>query len=49
MTVALSYDNFSLLAAAQGSDSLLGRAVGGDWKGKASPVLYLTAIIASFR
>jgi uncharacterized membrane protein len=33
----------------QGADSLLRRAVGGDWKGKTSPVLYLIAIIASFR
>jgi len=38
-----------LIIASQGSDSLLRRAVGGDWKGKASPVLYLIAIIASFR
>jgi uncharacterized membrane protein len=38
-----------LIIASQGSDSLLRRAVGSDWKGKASPVLYLIAIIASFR
>ena len=37
------------IIASQGSDSLLRRAVGGDWKGKASPVLYLLAIVASFR
>ena len=38
-----------LIISSQGSDSLLRRAVGSDWKGKASPVLYLIAIIASFR
>jgi uncharacterized membrane protein len=38
-----------LIIASQGSDSLLRRAVGADWKGKASPVLYLLAIVASFR
>jgi uncharacterized membrane protein len=38
-----------LIIASQGSDSLLRRAVGGDWKGKASPLLYLLAIVLSFR
>jgi uncharacterized membrane protein len=33
----------------QGPDSLLKRAVGGDWKGKASPLLYLAAIAVSRR
>ncbi len=37
-----------LIIAAQGSDSLLKRAVGSDWKGKASPILYLLAIVAAF-
>ncbi len=32
------------LIAAHGPDSLLRRAVGRDWKGKASPLLYLAAI-----
>jgi uncharacterized membrane protein len=32
------------LIAAQGRDSLLKKAVGGDWKGKASPVLYSIGI-----
>ncbi len=36
------------LIAAQGGDSVLKRAVGGDWKGKLSPVLYLLAIGATF-
>ena len=33
------------IIATQGKDSVLKTAVGGDWKGKASPLLYLTAII----
>src|SRR5438270_4277113 len=34
---------------AQGQDSILKKAVGRDWKGKLSPVLYILAIIASIR
>ena len=34
---------------AEGPDSVLRRAVGGDWKGKSSPVLYLVAIAVAFR
>jgi hypothetical protein len=37
-----------IIIASQGEDSLLKRAVKGDWKGKLSPVLYLLAIGASF-
>jgi len=37
-----------VIIAAQGKDSLLKKAVGADWKGKASPVLYLTGIAAAF-
>jgi uncharacterized membrane protein len=37
------------IVAAQGPGSLLKRAVGADWKGKASPVLYLIGIAAAFR
>src|SRR5919109_256387 len=37
-----------LIIASQGSDSLLRRAVGKDWKGKLSPVLYLVAIPTAF-
>jgi uncharacterized membrane protein len=33
----------------QGPESLLKRAVGADWKGKVSPVLYLLGIAAAFR
>src|SRR5947207_15555857 len=32
----------------QGRDSLLAAAIGGDWKGKLSPALYLIAIPVSF-
>ncbi len=33
------------IIALHGKDSLLSRAIGGDWKGKLSPLLYLTAIV----
>ena len=36
------------IIARQGRDSLLAAAVGADWKGKLSPVLYLIAIPLSF-
>ena len=31
----------------EGPDSILARAVGRDWKGKLSPLLYITAIVAT--
>lgn len=34
---------------AQGQDSILKKAVGRDWKGKLSPMLYLVAIAAALR
>jgi uncharacterized membrane protein len=37
-----------VIIASQGPDSLLKRAVGGDWKGKLSPVAYLAAIPLAF-
>jgi uncharacterized membrane protein len=37
------------IIAAQGPGSLLKKAVGGDWKGKASPILYLIGIAAALR
>ena len=37
------------IIAAQGSDSLLKKAVGTDWKGKASPIIYLIGTAAAFR
>jgi len=36
------------IIAGQGRDSLLAKALGTDWKGKLSPVLYLTAIVLAF-
>ena len=36
------------IIAKEGRDSLLASAVGGDWKGKLSPVLYLIAIPLAF-
>jgi len=38
----------SRIIAAQGPDSLLRRAVGGDWKGKLSPLCYAAAIPLAF-
>jgi uncharacterized membrane protein len=37
-----------LIIASQGPDSILKKAVGGDWKGKLSPVLYAVAIPVAF-
>jgi uncharacterized membrane protein len=37
------------IIASQGADSLLRRAVGSDWKGRVSPLLYLIAILVAFR
>ena len=36
------------IIAAQGPGSILKRAVGRDWKGKASPALYIAGVAASF-
>jgi uncharacterized membrane protein len=36
------------IIASQGHASLLKAAVGGDWKGRLSPVLYVIAIVAAF-
>jgi uncharacterized membrane protein len=38
-----------VIIASQGPDSILKKAVGGDWKGKLSPVLYTVAILIAFR
>lgn len=38
-----------LIIASQGRDSLLKKAIRGDWKGKLSPALYVVAILAAFR
>jgi uncharacterized membrane protein len=37
------------IIGAQGQDSILKRAIGRDWKGKLSPVLYIVAIVATLR
>ena len=37
-----------LIIHVQGPDSLLKRAVGGDWKGKVSPTLYLLAVLVAY-
>jgi uncharacterized membrane protein len=34
---------------AQGGDSILKKAIGRDWKGKVSPLLYIAAIVATLR
>ena len=39
----------SLIIHAQGRDSLLRKAVRGDWKGKVSPLLYALAILLAVR
>ena len=36
------------IIASQGDESVLKKAVGRDWKGKASPAVYLVATVASF-
>ncbi|MEZ4750905.1 MAG: TMEM175 family protein [Bdellovibrionota bacterium] len=36
------------IIASQGSDSVLKQAVGNDWKGRLSPVMYLIAIASTF-
>jgi uncharacterized membrane protein len=36
------------IIAAQGPDSLLKKAVGADWKGKLSPIIYLAGVAAAF-
>jgi uncharacterized membrane protein len=38
-----------VIIASQGPDSVLKKAVGGDWKGKLSPILYAVAILVAFR
>jgi uncharacterized membrane protein len=37
-----------LIIASQGPDSLLKKAIGGDWKGKVSPLLYVIALPLAF-
>ncbi len=37
-----------LIIASQGRDSLLKRAIGGDWKGRLSPGIYIIAVLTAF-
>ena len=37
-----------MIVVSQGRDSLLRKAIGRDWKGKLSPLIYLIAIPAAF-
>ena len=37
------------IIASQGPASLLKKAVGGDWKGRLSPLFYVAAILLAFR
>ena len=36
------------IIASQGPDSILQKAIGGDWKGKLSPILYAAAVLLAF-
>src|SRR5215470_6454688 len=48
LMAAIAYYLLQLaIIRSQGPDSILKRAVGRDWKGKLSPVLYISAIVAS--
>jgi uncharacterized membrane protein len=38
-----------IIIASQGPNSVLKRAIGNDWKGKLSPLLYVAGIVASLR
>jgi uncharacterized membrane protein len=48
LMAAIAYYLLQLaIIRSQGRDSILKKAVGRDWKGKLSPVLYITAIVAT--
>jgi uncharacterized membrane protein len=49
LMAALAYFGLQrCIIAVEGSNSVLKRAIGADWKGKLSPILYIAAIAASF-
>jgi uncharacterized membrane protein len=49
LMAALAYYTLQrVIVRSQGPQSLLQRAIGGDWKGKASPFIYVTGMAASF-
>jgi uncharacterized membrane protein len=48
LMAAIAYYLLELaIIRSQGPDSILKKAVGRDWKGKLSPLLYITAIVAT--
>jgi uncharacterized membrane protein len=50
LMAALAYSILQqVIIAGQGPDSLLKKAVGPDWKGKLTPVIYLAGAAAAFR
>src|SRR5438093_7356286 len=50
LMAAIAYYMLQLtIIRAQGNDSILKKAVGRDWKGKLSPLLYVLAIVAALR
>ena len=49
LMAAMAYWNLQrLIIRSQGPNSLLRQAVGGDWKGTVSPLLYVIGIVAAF-
>ena len=49
LMAAIAYYILQLrIIASQGPDSILRKALGSDWKGKMSPVMYITAIALAF-
>ena len=49
LLAAISYYTLQhSIISADGPDSVLKRAIGGDWKGKVSPLLYLIAMFSAF-
>ena len=49
LMAAIAYYILQLrIIASQGPDSILRKALGSDWKGKMSPILYVTAIALAF-
>jgi uncharacterized membrane protein len=48
LMAAIAYDLLQMvIIRSQGPDSMLKRAIGRDWKGKLSPMLYIIAIVAT--
>jgi uncharacterized membrane protein len=48
MAAIAYYSLQQIIIASQGADSILKTAIGADWKGKSSPVLYVAAIALAF-